>query len=79
MIREQFGSQLRNHALQDSGKVQTQPGFCTTASAAKTLATENEELLTYLTANAQLLKTLEQEVLHAESLAVQLLQAPQVC
>ena len=56
-----------------------QPGFCATATAAENLANENLELQSYLVSNAELLRKLEREVLHAESLSVQLLQSQSVC
>ena len=54
-------------------------GFSATATAAKELAEVDDELRACLATNCQLLHKLEVEVLHAESLAVQLLQAQQAC
>ena len=67
------------NALQPEGAATDQPGFCATAAAAKDLADENSELQSYLVSNAELLRRLEREVLHAESLSVQLLQSQAVC
>ena len=49
-----------------------------TALAAETLAEDNEELQAYLSSNATLLKMLESEMLHTESLTVQMLQSQAV-
>lgn len=56
-----------------------QPSFTSTAAAADSLAKENEELQGYLHSNAELLKKLEGEMLHAESLSIQLLQVQTAC
>ena len=50
-------------------------GLSATATAAKDLTDVDGQLRTYLQSNVDLLRKLENEVLHAESLAVQLLQA----
>ena len=50
-------------------------GLSATATAAKDLMDVDGQLRTYLQSNVDLLRKLENEVLHAESLAVQLLQA----
>ena len=66
-------------ALQAERAAADQPDFCSTAAAARDLADENSELHGYLLSNAELLRKLEREVLHAESLSVQLLQCQAIC
>lgn len=51
--------------------------FSATATAAEGLAEVDNELRACLATNSQLLEKVEVEVLHAESLAVQLLQTSQ--
>ena len=78
-IRKTVTSVTNYTALQSEGATADQPSFCATAAAAKDLADENSELQGYLVSNAELIRKLEKEVLHAESLSVQLLQSRAVC
>lgn len=64
-------------SFQVGGKENT--AFLETATAADGLAEVDDELRACLRTNSQLLEKLEGEVLHAESLAVLLLQTQQAC
>lgn len=78
MAIDSFVTHLDNNGLSNPQN-SVQQGFCHAAAATERLADENAELQQYLLSNADLIKKLEREVLHAESLSIQLLHAQQAC